>query len=55
MLGKLYAIELWKIPLVDVNVGRIILDISEDLCYELTNQLKTSRSALQPMRLKMHI
>jgi hypothetical protein len=36
-----------KIPLADKNVGRKISDISEDLCDQLTNQLKTSGSALK--------
>jgi hypothetical protein len=30
-----HAKELWKIAVADNNVGRIILDISEDLCDQI--------------------
>jgi len=46
-LGELYAKELLKIILAGNTVGRRISDISEDLCDQLTDHLKTSRFALR--------
>jgi hypothetical protein len=36
VLGKPYAKELWKIPLADNIMKRRKLNVSEDLCNELT-------------------
>jgi hypothetical protein len=47
MLGESYAKEFQKIPPADNTMGRRIADISEDLCDQLTDQLKTSHFTLQ--------
>jgi hypothetical protein len=47
MTGESDVKELWEIPHAHKNVGRKILDTSEDLQNRLINQLKISRFALQ--------
>jgi hypothetical protein len=39
VLGDSYVKELQKISLADNTVGRIMLDISEDICDQLIDQL----------------
>jgi len=46
-LGESYDKQLRKIPRADISVNGRIQDISEDICRHLTDQLKTSRTALQ--------
>jgi hypothetical protein len=47
MVGESYSKELLKLPLADNTVERRILDTSEGLHDQLTDQLKTLCSALQ--------
>jgi hypothetical protein len=47
MRGESCVKELWKIPLARNTERRRILDISDNLCIQLIDQLKTSRLALQ--------
>ena len=47
MIGDSYADELRKIPLADNTVGRRISDMSDDICDQLTENLKSSYFALQ--------
>jgi hypothetical protein len=40
MFGESQAKELRKIPLTDNTVGRIISDITEDLCDQMNGNIK---------------
>jgi hypothetical protein len=47
ILGESHAKELWNTPFANHTMGRRISYVSEDLCDQVTVQLKTPCFALQ--------